>query len=330
MTFGDKLAEFMFEMDYKDGKWGHGKICVTRDHKISSSSTALHYGQSLFEGMKAFINCNGTINVFRPRDHLKRMNGGLYRMCMPYIPIDRVIDGLEELLIDCRNEIPGKSYMYIRPIMIATDTELGSRPAKSYKFMIFLSPIDSSGLFANDLKLMIPPDFVRAVEGGVGNAKTSGNYAASMLSVRIANSMGYNDCLYLDGRERKYIEECSVSNIFFVVDNNTLITPELTGTILPGITRDSIITIGKELGYNVLERKIPINELLHFDEESRLNEIFVCGTAATIKPVKLIKYKYYDIVPKPNTSISLTGELKDTLFDIYYGDPNHKWIHEVV
>ena len=293
LGFGTIFTDHMFNMDYNpnDG-WHNPRIEPYGSFDMDPATMVLHYGQGVFEGLKAYRTDSGAVQLFRPQDNFKRMNNSSRIMCIPQIDEAFALETLKQLLTiekDWVPSAPGTS-LYIRPTIIATDPYLGVRASYTYRFFIILSPVGAyypEGF--NPVKIWVTPHHVRAVSGGVGEAKTPGNYAASLYAGEQAHKLGYTQVLWLCGVERKYVEEVGAMNIFFVIDGK-LITPMLTGSILPGITRDSVIKLAKLWGIDVSERKISIHEVFDAHAAGKLDEIFGSGTAAVISPVGEIKY----------------------------------------
>lgn len=334
LGFGNSFTDHMFVMEYDEGQgWHNQRICPYQDFALDPAAMVLHYGQAIFEGLKAYHGKDDNIFLFRPEDNLKRMNISATRMCMPTFNIDDVMAGLHKLLTIEQDWIPrgqGTS-LYIRPTMIATEAGLGVRPANRYLFFIILSPVGayySEGF--EPVKIFVTDEYVRAVAGGVGNAKTAGNYAASIMAAVKAQEKGFTQVLWLDAIERKYIEEVGTMNIFFKI-NDEIITPPLSGSILPGITRESVITLIREWGLKVCERKITIDEVFTAAADGSLQEVFGTGTAAIISPVGSLSY--LDKICSVNNG--KTGELAQRLFqelqNIQYGispEP-YGWVKEL-
>ena len=284
IPFGKVFSDHMFIADYIDGKWINCEIKPLEALSLHPSNLALHYGQSVFEGMKASVTKDGLPCLFRPEMHAKRINKSAERLCMPHFPEDLFIEALHKLIGLESNWIPAKSgsALYIRPFMFATDEFLGVRPSKTYKFIIMTLPVGP--YYAEPVSLKAETEFVRASIGGVGEAKAAGNYAASLYPVMLANQQGFDQIMWLDGNEFKYVQEVGTMNIFFVIDN-VLVTPETDGAILKGITRDCVITLMKDKGYKVEERLIEISEIYEAKEKGTLTEIFGVGTAAVVSKV---------------------------------------------
>lgn len=314
LGFGQHMADHMFVMMY-DAKtgWHDPVIKPYQNFSLDPAAMVLHYGQAIFEGLKAYRGRDDKIFLFRPTDNLKRMNVSAARMCMPELPTDTVYSALKKLVDLDKDWVPRAegATLYIRPTMIATEAGLGVRPARQYIFFIINCPVGAyypEGF--NPVKIFVTDKYVRAVAGGVGNVKTAGNYAASIMAAVEAQKMGYTQVLWLDAVQRKYIEEVGTMNIFFLIDDE-LITPPLTGSILPGITRDSVLRLTKDWGLKVSEKKITIDEVLTANEKGSLQEIFGTGTAAVISPVGELNYKGRICTINQGK----TGELARILFD---------------
>jgi len=323
LGFGSIFTDHMFNMDYnpKDG-WHNPRIEPYASMDMDPATMVLHYGQGIFEGLKAFRTESGDIQFFRPNDNFKRLNNSARLLCIPEIDEAFALDALKQLLIiekDWVPSTPGTS-LYIRPTIIATDPFLGVRASHTYRYFIILSPVGAyyaEGF--NPVKIWVTRNHVRAVRGGVGEAKTMGNYAASLYAGEQAHKHGYTQVLWLDGIEQKYIEEVGAMNIFFVI-NGELITPMLTGSILPGITRDTVIALARKWDIKVTERKISIDEVLDAHKSGKLEEIFGSGTAAVISPVGEIKYGDTVITVGNGSVGSMANKFYKTISDIQYGN----------
>jgi branched-chain amino acid aminotransferase len=322
LNFGVDFTDYMFNMDYHpDSGWHHARIEPYQSIVMDPSTMVLHYGQGVFEGLKAYKTASGNIQLFRPEQNIARLNRSCRLLCIPEIDEQFSIDALKELLKLEKRWVPGApgTSLYIRPTIIATDPFLGVRASKTYRFFIILSPVGAyypEGF--NPVKIWVTRKHVRAVRGGVGEAKTPGNYAASLYAGEQAHKEGYTQVLWLDGVEQKYIEEVGSMNIFFVFDD-TLITPELNGSILPGITRKSVIELANHWGMKVIERKISIDEVIESQIQGKKMEIFGTGTAAVISPVGLIRYQNQEYTINEGKVGALTQKLYDALTDIQYG-----------
>lgn len=321
LGFGKYFTDHMLYMEYVDGKWGEVEIRPFSDIAVNPASVVFHYGQEIFEGMKAYKNTNGKITMFRPRDNILRMNRSAKRLCMAELPVDEVLEGIFELVRIEKDWIPtdpGTS-LYIRPTMIANENFLGVHPSKKYIFFVILSPVGS--YYAHGLeptRIYVEDVFNRAALGGTGECKCGGNYAASLLAAEVAKQKGYEQVLWMDAKEKKYVGEVGSMNMFFVLDGK-VVTPWLDGTILPGITRDSAIKVLKHAGYTVEERAVSIDELEKDYKEGKLNEAFGTGTAAVISPVGTIGYKDDVMTINDGKMGKITGWLYDTLTGIQYG-----------
>ena len=333
LGFGEVFSDHMFSMDYENGEWINPRIEPYGKIEFEPAMCTLHYAQAVFEGLKAFHVRDGSINIFRPEKNLERMNRSNERMCIPTIDKDMFFDAMTELIKLERDWIPkdtGHS-LYIRPFIFGTENFLGVHPSSTYRFMIILSPVGAyykEGF--NPVSLLVPEEYVRAVKGGVGESKTAGNYAASLLPAEIAQEKGFTQVLWLDGEHHKYIDEVGTMNIFFVIDDE-VITPPLEGSILPGVTRDTALYLTKSWGMKVSERRISIDELIQSSKEGRLQEVFGTGTAAVISPVDEIQYRETNI----NINHGQIGPIARRLFDeitgIHYGEipDTHGWIYNI-
>jgi branched-chain amino acid aminotransferase len=331
LGFGTVFTDYMFVMDYEEGKgWIDPRIEPYGPISLDPSAMVLHYGQETFEGLKAYKAENGDIRMFRVKDNLARMNRSNDRMGMPAIDEKFVFDAIKSLVDLERDWVPNlpETSLYVRPFMFAIDPFLGVRAAYQYKFMVILSPVGAyypEGM--NPTKIFVEDEYIRAALGGVGEAKTGGNYAASIKAYEKAHAAGYSQILWLDGIERKYVEEAGTSNAFFKIDGR-IITAPLEGTILPGITRHSAIQIMREWGFEVDERRLSIDEVYEAERKGRLEEVFATGTAAVISPIGSLTYKGDTVTINQNKIGSLTKKLYDTITGIQYGtieDP-FEWI----
>lgn len=334
MGFGKHFTDHMFILDYTEGQgWHDARIVPYQPISLDPASKVFHYGQAVFEGLKAYKTASGVIQLFRPDRNFARLNHSNERLCIPAIDEQLALEGLIELVKVDQEWIPegtGTS-LYIRPFIIATEPNLGVAASQNYQFIIIMSPVGSyykEGI--NPVKIMVEQEYVRAAKGGTGEAKTSGNYASSLLASEIAEKKGYSQSLWLDGRERKYIEEVGSMNIFFKI-NGTVITPALNGSILPGITRDSMIHVLKSRDIAVEERAISIDEVVAAYENGTLEEVFGSGTAAVISPVGELTYGELDMKINNGEIGTLTQELYDTLTGIQTGklEDTFGWIVNV-
>ncbi len=334
LTFGTRFTDHMFVVDYNvsDG-WHNPRIELYGPLSLEPSTMVLHYGQAIFEGMKAYRRQNGKIGIFRPRSYLARLNRSAQRLCIPEIDEALVHQGLFDLLKLEQDWVPGskETSLYIRPFIIATDPYLGVRPSHTYKFMIILSPVGAyypEGF--KPVKIMVTDKYVRAIRGGIGHVKTPGNYAASILAAEDAKKQGYTQVLWLDGVELKYIEEVGTMNIFFVIDNQ-VITPPLEGSILGGITRDSVLQVSRKWGLNTVERRLSIDEVVAASHSGKLQEIFGSGTAAVVSPVNELKWRDEIIVPGNGGVGELSQKFYDYITGVQYGlvQDEFGWVEEL-
>ena len=334
LGFGQVFTDHMFVMDYSPEKgWHNPEIMPYTDFSISPAAMVFHYGQAIFEGLKAYKTADKTIQLFRARENFERMNRSASGMCIPKLDIDFVMDAMKQLIKIEEQWIPESlgTSLYIRPTIIATDPFLGVRASFTYKFYIILSSVGAyyaEGL--NPVKIWVSKDHVRAVKGGVGEFKTAGYYAASLIASEEAKEDGYAQVLWLDAIERKYIEEVGAMNIFFLV-NDEILTPNLTGSILPGITRYSVITLAKKWGMTISERKITIDEIFKAHDDGTLKEVFGSGTAAVISPVGEIRYGDKVISIGDGTPGETAMKFYNTLTDIQYGkiQDSENWIEKI-
>ena len=293
IAFGTHFSDYMFEMDYNPDKgWHDPKIVPYRDIPVSPANSTLHYGQAVFEGMKAFRQDSNVV-IFRPIDHLTRLNNSSRLLDIPQVDVETVHQGLRQLIETEKAWVPAQKgqSLYIRPFIFATDAFLGVSVSATYKLLIILSPV--AAYYAHGfapVKIMVEDKYVRAVRGGLGEAKTPANYAASLHAGLVAHDKGYDQTLWLDGIEHKYIEEVGSMNILFKI-NGEIVTPALNGSILNGITKRTVLAVAKEWGFPVSERKISIDEVKAFYDKGELEEVFGSGTAAVISPVGVLTYK---------------------------------------
>lgn len=334
LQFGKVFTDHMFIADYSEAKgWTDHRVVPYEPLTIDPAAIVFHYGQTVFEGLKAYLSKDGKIRLFRPDQNMRRMNQSSARLCMPQIDEDLALEALKQLLIVDKDWIPkaeGTS-LYIRPFMIATEPYLGVAPSTKYRFMIILSPVGSyykEGI--HPVKILVENEYVRAVAGGTGTAKTAGNYAASLKAQEVAGQKGYSQVLWLDGVEKKYIEEVGSMNVFFKI-NGEVITPVLNGSILEGITRKSIIQLLNHWNIPVIERKISMEELKEAHATGALEEAFGTGTAAVISPIGEFNWQDEKFVVNEGKTGELSKQLYDTLTGIQTGtveDP-FDWILEV-
>ena len=334
LGFGRIFTDHMFIMDYTKGKgWHDPRIVPYQDLVLSPAAMVFHYGQEMFEGLKAYKGDDGKSYLFRPDMNGKRTNATNKRLCIPELPVDDFVQAVKAVVKEDEDWIPTEpgTSLYVRPFIIATEPFLGVDVSETFMFIIILSP---SGAYYEEglapVGIWIEDDYVRAVRGGMGFAKTGGNYAASLAAQVKAHDDGYSQVLWLDGVERKYIEEVGAMNIFFKIDG-TVVTPMLSGSILPGITRDSVLTLCREWGIPTEERKISVEELLEAQKNGKLEEVFGTGTAAVISPVGKLRYKDEVMTISGGEIGPLSQKIYDTVTGIQIGkiEDKHGWRVEV-
>ena len=293
LEFGKIFSDHMLAVDYHNGEWQEPQIVPYGDMAVSPANSALHYGQSIFEGMKAYHQASGGTALFRPLDNWARLNTSAERMCMPSIPEELFMQGLRELIkldADWVPSFPGGA-LYIRPYMFATDGFIGVRPSESYRFMIFTCPV---GLYYNKpLRVRFEQQYVRSAEGGAGFAKAAGNYGGAMYPTMLAQQEGYHQLIWTDATEHCYVEESGTMNAIFVIDGR-VVTPALSTSILDGVTRRSVLQLARDMGLTVEERKVSSHEVMEALAAGKLEEAFGAGTAATIAPIATIGYQGHD------------------------------------
>lgn len=330
VPFGKYFTDHILEVDYDNGTWQTPNILPYHSLQLDPSLAALHYGQAIFEGIKAYKDQQGNPQIFRPYDNFRRFNISAERMQMPAVPEEIFIEGLRKLIDIERNWIPDKDNhaLYIRPFMFATDAAIGVRPSSKYKFLIILSP--TGPYYAAPMRIYVEEKYVRAVEGGYGFAKAAGNYAGSLLAAAEAQKKGYDQVLWMDAFEHKYVQECGTMNVFFIIGDKA-ITPGLeSGAILEGVTRDSTIVLLKEMGYEVEERDLSIDEIIIAFKAGNIREIFGTGTAATISMIKELKYKDYAMEFDVD-KWTIAPEVKRRMDAIKYGlEPDtYGWLYKI-
>ena len=328
LPFGKVFTDYMFEMDYKPDKgWHDAKITPYAPLSLDPATTSLHYGQLFFEGLKAYRHKDGRIALFRPIENMHRMNQSAWRMSMAEINPEEVLDALVQLVRLEKDWVPGapESSLYIRPFMLGLDPVLGVKSSETYKLVIIQCPVGpyygKDGLAP--VRIFVEDEFVRAVKGGTGYAKCAGNYAATLRSQQKASEKGCKQVLWLDGVHRKYVEEVGAMNVFFVM-GDTVVTPELSGSILPGVTRKSVIEILKDWGKKVEERLISIDEVLKAYDDGKLVEAFGSGTAAVISPIGEFVYGEKSMKLDEEKPGELTQKIFDELAGIQYGTREDK------
>lgn len=328
LRFGVYFSDHVFISDYADGKWDNDRIEPYGPMPIEPAMCTLHYGQTIFEGLKAFRSVNGGVNIFRPQKNALRMIRSAERLVIPPFEAERMLNAMIELIKVDKKWIPkgrGNS-LYLRPFSFGSGNFLGVQPSSEYRFIIMTSPVGSyypEGL--NPVKILISSDYVRAVPGGTGMAKTAANYAASLLGGKKAKEKGFSQVLWLDGVTRKFLDEVGAMNIMFVIDNE-LITPSLEhGTILAGVTRETVLFLAKEMGMKVTERDLSVDEVIEANNAGKLQECFGTGTAAVISPVGMLQYKEEQIVINNNQIGPVAQKFYDTITGIQYGEIEDKY-----
>ncbi|HEX6913962.1 MAG TPA: branched-chain amino acid aminotransferase [Chitinophagaceae bacterium] len=330
IPFGRYYTDHMLEADYENGEWKNVEIKPYQPLLLEPSTAALHYGQAIFEGIKAYKDEAGNPYIFRPKDNFKRFNISAERMQMPQVPEEIFMEGMKLLVDIDRNWIPqNKDHsLYIRPFMFSSDPVIGVKPSDSYKFMIILSP---AGPYYNaPIRIYVEEKYVRAAPGGVGYAKAAGNYGASMYATALAKKNGYDQVLWTDAFEHKYVQEIGTMNVFFII-GDTAVTPSLEeGTILSGVTRDSAMTILREMGLKVEERRLSVDDLIAAHKSGQLMEVFGTGTAATITQIRELRYKDYVMHFDVDHS-KVAPQLKKILTDIREGKTadKHGWMYKI-
>ena len=330
IPFGHYFTDHMLEADFEGGEWKNIEIKPYQPLLLSPSTAVFHYGQAIFEGIKAYKNQKGEAFIFRPHENFKRFNISAQRMQMPVVSEELFVEGMRKLIELDKNWIPQKHdySLYIRPVMFSSDEIIGVRPSDNYKFLIILSP--TGPYYSAPMRIYVEEKYVRAVEGGVGYAKAAGNYAAAMYATAQAKKQGYDQVLWTDAFEHKYVQECGTMNVFFVIGDKAL-TPDLSsGTILDGVTRQSAITLLSDMGFNVEERPVSIHEVINAYKAGIHVEAFGTGTAATISLIKELKYK--DFTMNFDVEKWTAGpKLKTWMNDIREGlrEDNYNWMWKV-
>lgn len=330
IQFGKSYADHMFVADYKDGEWSGFRIVPYDYLKLSPSNSALHYGQSVFEGMKAYKNIDGEAVLFRPYDNARRLNMSAERMCIPQLPEELFMRGIKELIRIDKDWIPDQpdTSLYIRPFMFATDEYIGVRASDTYRFIIFSCPVGA--YYSVPVKVKVETRFSRAFPGGTGYAKAAGNYAASLYPARQAQQQGYHQLVWTDAVTHEFIEESGTMNVMFVIGDK-LITSPVGETILKGITRDSVLTIARDWGLTVEERKVSVKEVIEAAKNGILKEAFGTGTAATIAHIAVIGYEDTDYQLPEVEKRKFSNKVLKELDDIKAGkiEDRYNWMHKV-
>jgi branched-chain amino acid aminotransferase len=321
--FGKQPTDHMFLAEYKNGAWNQGQLKKFQKILLSPFALCFHYGQTVFEGMKSFKMNDGRISIFRPKKHLERLNISLERMCMPEVAFDFFLDAMSQVIKADSTwfEKTEDSALYIRPLMIASEEKLGVKVSDEYLFIIMCSP--ARKYFTKPVKVKVESTFTRACEGGTGFTKCGGNYGGAYYPTHLARLQGFDQVIWTDGQTHEFVEESGTMNVMFIVDGK-LITPALSGTILDGITRDSIITLAKKKGMTVEERRVPVSEVEQWLESGKRVEAFGAGTAAIIAPMEQIDIngkKYSPYIGEDATMY----ELKNYLNEVWRGTKPDEW-----
>lgn len=328
LEFGKYISDHMFQCDYFEGKWNQARILPFGDITMSPAALVLHYGQSVFEGMKAFKREDGTVCLFRVKKHYERLTRSMQRMCMPPMSEEMFVKGLEELIridIDWVPSQPG-SALYIRPIVFATEARFGVKVSDEYKFIIFTGP--TGAFFQKPLRLKVEEHYTRAAAGGTGSAKCSGNYGGAFYPTQKAREEGFDQVLWTNAVTHDLIEESGMMNVFFVI-GNTLVTPPVSDSILDGVTRDSLVQLAKDMGISVEQRPVKVSEIAEAFEKGKLEEAFGAGTAAVVSPIETINIRGKDLKLPVAGSGAIMYRLKNQLDAIRMGhEPDvHGWNH---
>ena len=318
LQFGKLFSDHMFSATFENGKWGNEEIIPYGPLQLDPSTHVFHYGQAVFEGMKAYKDPNGNIQLFRPLDNFSRLNASARRLCMPTISEETFMNGLKALLLLDNGWIPqsDSKSLYIRPFMIGDSTFIRATPSQRFRFMIITSP--TSTYYSGKTALKIEESYVRSAEGGTGFAKAAGNYAASFAPTKKAQNEGFTQVIWTDAKTHQYIEESGTMNIMFRI-HDTIVTPKLSDSILGGITRDSILTLARHKGIEVQERRVSVNEITEAYKNGSLTEVFGVGTAVTVNPVHTISHRGYTMHFDSYEDDSFATNLKTELLDIQYG-----------
>lgn len=330
VPFGKCFSDHMFVAEYADGKWQKAYIKPYSDVPMSFAMSALHYGQAIFEGMKAYKNDKGEVSIFRAPDNFKRLNKSAIRMAMPEIPEELFMNGLIELLRIDSNWVPTSEMgsLYIRPFLIATDEAIGVKISDTYKFVIITCP--AGKYYSEPIKVLVETNYYRAVKGGVGFVKAAGNYGRSLYPTKLAQQKGYQQVIWTDSETQQYFEESGTMNVMFVI-GDTLLTPALSDTILDGVTRSSVLALARDWGMKVEERKVSIKEVFEAIEKGTLKEAFGCGTAATIAQIIGIGHNGKDYTLPPVSERKFSTKVDETLRGIRKGKLEDKfhWMMKV-
>ena len=326
LGFGTHVSDHMLVADFYHGEWNEPKIVPFANLSLSPASLGLHYGQTVFEGMKAFQMQDSRVNIFRIRKHFERFNRSLARMCMAEIPYEIFEEGLKQLVAIDKNWVPKKKQgsLYIRPFMFASEAKFGVAAANEYRFVIFSGPVGQ--LFSKPIKVKVEREYIRAAKGGTGFAKCGGNYGGALYPAKLAKEKGYDNVIWTDAKEHRYIEESGSMNLMFVIDQ-TLITPPVSDSILDGVTRDSLLTIAKDMSVKIEIRPLSIDEIIEAFKQNKITEVFGAGTAAVVAPIDTLGINGVDYETPAYSNENIMFRLKDKLSAIRNGieEDIYKW-----
>ncbi|MCO5948412.1 branched-chain amino acid aminotransferase [Mucilaginibacter flavidus] len=330
LPFGRTFSDHMFVADYIDGEWKNFEIVPYGEIGLSPAISALHYGQAFFEGIKAYKHADGQVTIFRPEKNAIRFNKSAERLCMPALPEEIFIQSIAAVVDIDRDWVPSKAHhaLYIRPFMFATDPYLGVAPSATYKYMVLIGPVGP--YFSKTLRVKIETHYTRAAEGGMGYAKSAGNYGGSMLPAKKATEEGFDQLIWTDAKNHEYVEEMGAANVMFVLDGK-LITPSTRDTILDGVTRDTVLTLAREWGMEVEERRVSVAEIIEGAKTGKLQDAFGAGTAATIAPVGSISYNGEEYFLSDPKTREFSQKVLSELDAIKYGRvaDTHGWNYMV-
>jgi branched-chain amino acid aminotransferase len=330
LPFGTVFSDHMLITDFRNGNWSEPTIRQYGPLQLPPSISALQYGVSVFDGLKAHRSPAGEILLFRPWENARRLNRSAARLAMPEVPEPLFLDGLRELVRLDREWVPppNAGALYIRPCLFSIEESIRVTPAEHYVFTIFTCPVGA--YYTAPVDVLVTNRYVRAFPGGTGDVKPAGNYAAGLLAEREARAQGFTSVMWLDGREQRYVEECGIMNVFFVIDDR-VVTPELSGTILAGVTRDSVITLLNDMGLDIIERRVSVDELLESHAQGRLRECFGTGTGATVSHVRRIRYQDHELTLPPVEERTVGPAVRERLLAVMTGRaPDlHGWLERV-
>jgi branched-chain amino acid aminotransferase len=330
LGFGNHLSDHMLIADFKNGKWGEPKVVPFGEIAMTPAILSLHYGQAIFEGMKAFKNNIGELVIFRPQRHYQRLVKSLERMCMPPMSEEFFIESLNAVIRTDEAWVPTSegSSLYLRPVVFATESRLGVKISDEYKFVILTSPVGP--YFSKPVRVKVEEHYVRAAEGGAGFAKCAGNYGGAFYPTQLAKEQGFDQVLWTDARDHKYIDESGAMNVMFIIDGK-IVTPALTTAILDGVTRNSLLALAQQMGYTTEERKVSVEEIRKGLEQGNVTEAFGVGTAAVVSTIAAIHIEGKDYSLPPATADSIQLQLKKKLENIRHGiEPDtFGWVYKI-